>query len=80
MSYRGIVTLIFLAFAVLELAMGRLFEAEKTTKKDLVLEITSGLVLPLVVVPGIFTIAPAVAPARADALAHLPWWGCSACS
>lgn len=71
MSYRGIVTLVFVAFAIVELFAGRLIQRDKTTKKDVIIEAASGVLLPLVVVPGIFTAVPTTFPAMRDVWSDL---------
>ena len=74
MDYRIIIISVFAAFALLELALGRLLFREQTTKKDLILEIGAGLMLPGVVVPMIMTVSAMVVewlvPGSEGALAH----------
>jgi sterol desaturase/sphingolipid hydroxylase (fatty acid hydroxylase superfamily) len=76
LDYRVIVVLIFLGFAVAELLAGRLLFRAETTRKDLILEIGAGLVLPLVIVPAIMagsaTITERIAPGSAGAWASWP--------
>ncbi len=78
MDYKLVVVLIFAAFAGLELALGRFLNREATTPKDVILEIGSGLALPLLIVPtvlvGSAAIAEAAVPGSAGALSHWPWW------
>ena len=78
MDYRTVVTLLFLGFALLELRAGRFFQPGRATLRDWMIEGVCGIVLPLVVIPGVFAIVPAVlellAPSSADALANWPWW------
>ena len=74
MSYTLATALIFLAFALAELAAGRFFNADRTTRKDLILETGSGLVLPGLVVPFIMVtsahLAEAVVPDSAGRWSH----------
>ena len=61
MDYRLVVACIFGAFALLELLRGRLFNRDRTTRKDVIIELGSGTILPLVVVPAILTATPYLA-------------------
>jgi sterol desaturase/sphingolipid hydroxylase (fatty acid hydroxylase superfamily) len=77
-DYRVIVMLIFAGFVILELALGRFLFRAKTTPKDVIIEIGSGLGLALVVVPGVMTLsatlAETLAPGSGGSLAHWPAW------
>ncbi|MEM7159640.1 MAG: sterol desaturase family protein [Myxococcota bacterium] len=78
MSYKVVVALIFVAFALVELGAGRLFDMARTTKKDIIVELGSGLCLPAFVVPGV-TLASAgliemLVPGSAGRLSHWPVW------
>jgi len=46
MNYKLVVALIFVAFALLELAKGRLLNLDRTTPKDLYIELGSGISTP----------------------------------
>jgi sterol desaturase/sphingolipid hydroxylase (fatty acid hydroxylase superfamily) len=73
LDYRTIVALMFLGFAVAELIAGRLLFRAETTRKDLIIEVGSGLLLPLVIVPAVLTgsagLAEWLAPGSAGAWA-----------
>ncbi len=76
-DYRVIVALLFLGFAIAELIAGRFLYRAQTTRKDLILELGAGLILPLVIVPAVLTGSAAltewIAPNSAGA-----WAGWSA--
>lgn len=78
MQYRTIVFLVFLAFVLVEAIAGRLLQPGRATARDLLIELGSGLGLPLVVIPGVFGVVPmlidAVDPGAAQRLAHWSWW------
>ena len=69
---------LMLAFAVLELARGGFFQRRGATWKDTLLDAVSTVTLPLLIVPTIFMVAPAlvevVAPGTEGLLAHWPGW------
>jgi len=73
---KRLVTFIFAGFAVLELVRGRFWFREQTSRKDLILDVAGTTVLPVLVVPLIFTLASALAegivPDSAGMLAWLP--------
>ena len=75
-DYRLVVVSIFLGFALVELLAGRLLFRAETTRKDLIVEIGSGLALPLVIVPAVMTgsawLTEAVAPGSEGAWAGWP--------
>ncbi len=77
-DYRLLVGLIFLGFAVAELLTGRLFQRDKTTLKDVIIEIGSGFGLPMLVVPAVLTASGALTewllPDSVGSLAHWPAW------
>lgn len=76
MDYRVIITSIFVSFALLELAFGRFFFREQTTRKDLILDIGAGLGLPVLALPAVMWAATSLSelamPEARDALAHWP--------
>ncbi len=78
MNYQHIVALIFIGFALLELAAGRFWWRDRTTPKDLTIELGSGLGLPVLVVPAVMwgsaALVELVAPHGAGALEHWPAW------
>lgn len=77
MGYRGVVVCIYAAFAFAEVVAGR-FLQPRATSRDTVIELVSGLGLPLLVIPAVFTLSPLLVelalPGRAGALAHWPGW------
>ncbi|PRQ00003.1 Fatty acid hydroxylase superfamily protein [Enhygromyxa salina] len=77
-DYRVVIVLIFIAFALVEIAAGRFLFRDQTTAKDLALDIGAGIGLPVVILPLIMTASAAAteaaAPGSADALAHWPSW------
>lgn len=78
MNYKPLITGIFVLFAVVELWRGKLLQREETTRKDVIIELVSGLVLPLATVPTIFILAPKAFEfmfgAHEGALESWPWW------
>ncbi|MCH9688289.1 MAG: sterol desaturase family protein [Deltaproteobacteria bacterium] len=78
MNYKLVVGLIFLGFAVLELRADRLLHRAATRTKDIIIELGSGLGLPIAVVPAVIAgsgvLTEALAPDSAGALAHWPTW------
>ena len=77
MSYTTVITLIFVGFAALELYTGR-FLQPKAGWRDTVIDVASGLGLPLLVIPAVFTASPALVgwvwPGSEGVLAEWPWW------
>lgn len=69
---------ILLGFAALEVVTARFLQRQTSTWKDVVLDASTSLVLPLVALPAIFAAAPWLAerlvPASEGWLAHLPAW------
>ena len=69
---------ILIAFVALEFVLGRFLHKEHTTPKDIILDVGSSLLLPVVVVPLVFTSAGALvewfAPGSEGRLGHWPWW------
>lgn len=78
MGYKLVVALIFLGFAVAEFSRGRLLNVAKTRKKDVIIELGSGLGLPIFVVPAVTFGSAAITewmlPGSSDQLAHWPAW------
>lgn len=78
MNYELVVTLIFVGFALLELAAGRLLHLQHTTPKDVIIELGSGILLPVITVPSVFWgsahLTEWLVPGSADALAHWSAW------
>lgn len=72
------VTAVIVGFALLELALGRFLQRDKTTFKDVVMDLGSAVLVPLVIVQAILAVTPflaeAVLPGRAGWLASLPGW------
>ena len=77
MNYTVVVTLIFVGFALAEAALGRLLQPQ-ASGRDRIIEAASGVLLPLVVIPTVFTLSPwlleRAMPGHAGALAHWPSW------
>ena len=73
-----VVTAILVAFAGIELCVGRFLHRERTRTKDVIIEVVSSLGIPLVVVPTILEAGAWVGEALvADSegwLSHWPWW------
>lgn len=73
-----LIACIYIGFAVFEFVLGRLALKEKPTRRDLILDGASALGVPLVIIPTVLFIAPALAewvwPGSEGRLAHLPWW------
>lgn len=78
MDYRTIVALLFVAYALAEAGTGRLLQPGQSTIRDWLIELGSGLGLPLVVIPGVFTLAPLLVetsyPGSANTWADWPWY------
>lgn len=78
MDYRTLVALLFVGYAVLEARAGVLLQTGKSTPRDWLIELASGIGLPLIVIPGVLAIVPtmvdAIDPTLVDALAHWPAW------
>ena len=76
-NYALIISAIFLAFAVAELAAGRFFQ-ERARASDWIVDLVSSAVVPGVIAPAILlTVHAGLAylwPRSTDALADLPWW------
>lgn len=77
MNPATIIALTFVAFAVAEARVGRLLQPN-ATMRDRLIELVSGIGLPLVVIPGVFvvttTLAHVLAPDSEGMLSHLPAW------
>lgn len=77
MEYPTVIVLLFLGFAIAEQRAGRLLQPE-ATMRDRIIEAVSGLGLPLVVVPAVFTAGPALfelaLPGHEGALGAWPAW------
>ncbi len=77
MHYTSVITIIFVTFAALELHAGR-FLQPKAGWRDTAIDVASALGLPMVVIPAVFTLSPAIVawvlPESEGALAHWPWW------
>ena len=69
---------VYLSFALLEVALGRFLHRERATKRDVILDAVSALAVPLIIIPVILGLAPALTrwllPGSQGALAWLPWW------
>ena len=50
-DYQFQITLIFLGFALVEMIAGRFFKREETSRHDIIIEVVSGLSIPLLIVP-----------------------------
>lgn len=78
MDYRIVVALIFAGFGLAELVTRRLLHADNTRAKDLIIELGSGIVLPVVVIPGVLTLSSQLtewlAPGSRNALAGWGFW------
>ena len=78
MHYRTVVILLYVGFALLEHALGRFRQPEKGKLRDNLIELVSGLGLPFLLVPAVFTLVPtlmdAVVPSAAGSLESWPWW------
>lgn len=77
-DYRIIIAAMFGVFAIIELLAGRFVYRDRTTGKDLALELTAGSVVPLLIIPvvslGLAAVLDGLWPAGTDSLAHWPWW------
>ena len=75
---KWVVSGIMVAFVLLELALGRFWQRERTTVKDVILDLGSAMLLPGVVVPAVFSAAGLLvgllAPGSEGAWRSLPWW------
>ena len=78
MKYRQIVMLIMLVFVLAEVASGRFLQREESTRKDVIIEVISGLGVPLLVVPMTLWLAPlaveGLVPGSEGAWAGWPAW------
>lgn len=78
MDYRTLVALLFVAYAILEARGGVLLQPGKSTLRDWCIELTSGIGLPLLVIPGVLGVVPAIIdaidPTVAGALEGWTWW------
>lgn len=72
------VTLLLVGFALIELALGRFVYKRKSTFKDVVMDVGSAILVPLVIIQLILSFSPTIGEALvADSegwLAHWPWW------
>lgn len=77
-DYRIIVAAMFAVFALMELVAGRFFYRDRTTKKDLALELVAGTIVPLIIIPGVTlglaSALEALWPSGSGSLSHWPWW------
>ncbi|MEM6995832.1 MAG: fatty acid hydroxylase, partial [Myxococcota bacterium] len=77
MHYGTIVSLIFLGFAIVELRAGKFWQ-KRGRLRDGIIDVACALVLPMVVIPMILTVSPAIVdavlPGAEGALADWPWW------
>ncbi|MEO0604207.1 MAG: sterol desaturase family protein, partial [Myxococcota bacterium] len=75
---KKVVTAIIVGFAVIELVAGRFLHRERTTVKDIVMEVVCTVGIPLVLVPTVLTLAPflaeALVPDSEGWLATWPMW------
>jgi sterol desaturase/sphingolipid hydroxylase (fatty acid hydroxylase superfamily) len=73
-----VISVILVGFVALEFALGRFLHKAHTTRKDVILDVGSTLMLPVLVVPTVFTCAGLlvawIAPGSQGALSHWPWW------
>jgi len=79
---KATVTAIFVAFAALELAMGRFLHRQASTPKDVIIEVVCTLAIPLALVPlalaGGGLVAEALVPNSEGWLSDWPWWAMAA--
>ncbi|MEO1230388.1 MAG: sterol desaturase family protein [Myxococcota bacterium] len=72
------ITLVLVGFALLELALGRFVHRKTSTFKDVVMDLGSALLVPLVIVQLILSLSPWIAerlvPHSQGWLAHWPAW------
>jgi len=59
-DYQIHITLVFVGFACLEILMGRFLNWHLTSSKDLIIEIVSGLSIPLLIVPSVLVLTATV--------------------
>ena len=73
-----LITGVFVAFAGLELVLGRFLHRARSTGRDVLIEVVCTLGIPLLIVPLILwggaLLAELLVPDSAGWLAHLPWW------
>jgi len=78
MDYKPWIILTFLFFGIAELVLGRFFNREKTSAKDVIIEGICSLTLPLLIIPMTLMLSgmavDAIAPNAKGTLAHWPWW------
>ena len=78
MNYRLIITGIFVAFSLLELAKGR-FLTPETRRRDLLIEIVASSIILAFTIPSILWLVDAAGtawvPRLRDAWVDWPWWG-----
>jgi len=69
----------FVFFALLEVLAGRFFHRDKTTRKDVILDVMAATVIPGVVLPFVLFSSAGLAehlfPGSENQWAHWPWWG-----
>lgn len=72
------VTVVLVGFALLELGVGRFLFRKVTTWKDVVMDLGSAILVPVVIVQVILSataaLAEGVLPGSEGMLAHWPWW------
>ena len=72
------VTVVLLGFALIELLLGRFLHRRKTAFKDVVMDVGSAFLVPLVIIQLILSVTPYVGEtlvANSEGmLAHWPWW------
>ncbi len=77
-DYTLIITAIFAGFAAVELALGRFLNRAESAPKDVIIELSAGLTIPLLIVPGVLYASPliveAIAPNSADVWVAWPVW------
>ncbi|MEE2904654.1 MAG: sterol desaturase family protein [Myxococcota bacterium] len=77
-DYRVAILLLFLVIALIEVGKGRFSWPRKTTRKDLILELTSGFFIPVIIVPGAFLgamwLGKRFLPELENIYAELPGW------
>lgn len=78
-----VVASIYLVFAFVEIAAGKFFHKNTTTRGDVWIEIIMTLFFPIFIVPLIFAAAPVIletiAPEAIGAIAHWPWYALLLC-
>lgn len=83
MNAAAMVGSIYLFFALIELAMGKFLNKEKTTRSDIWIEVILTLFFPIVVVPTIFMVAETLMttymPGAVGVIGHWPWYALLLC-